>query len=63
MTTRKEQLTYKNYESGVTLFLIQCAHCHRENSLLYVASGICAWCGWEEGINENPKIEEKEEKQ
>lgn len=31
------------------LFLTRCPRCERENYAAAVASGICAWCQWEEG--------------
>ena len=48
--SREEQLKNKaNFESEEgKLFIVQCVACNQENWALAVASGCCAWCGWEE---------------
>lgn len=42
-----------NFISCGQLFLVRCYECEpkygRENYLLAVATGQCAWCGWEGG--------------
>lgn len=35
------------YEDTNDLLLIRCPKCGRENWALQVASGICAWCGYD----------------
>ena len=30
------------------LYLSRCPKCKRENWIMFVAAGQCAWCGWEE---------------
>ena len=29
------------------VYLVRCTQCSRENHAPAVASGICAWCGWD----------------
>lgn len=47
-----------NFREGGKLYLIRCFACDssergRENYLPAVASGQCAWCGWEESHSQN----------
>lgn len=48
--TLEDQKKYKGNFVGDDdkLYLVNCAYCKRENYALMVASGICAWCGWED---------------
>jgi hypothetical protein len=59
--SRAEQLANRaNFESEGQLFLVRCVACSdepddpkvpkrgRENYAPMVASGVCAWCGWQE---------------
>jgi len=61
MTTLGDQLklgSSYNFMSGDKLFLVRCFHCSsagKENYAPAVASGTCAWCGWKETTNEEPK--------
>lgn len=38
-----------NFRAKGKLYLVRCFSCNRENYAPAVASGVCAWCGWEEG--------------
>ena len=44
------------YSEDGRLFLVRCFNCDekygKENYLLSVATGMCAWCGWKENENE-----------
>ena len=46
-----EQLRHlENFMDGGQLYLVRCYNCWdtgRENWACAVASGICAWCGWD----------------
>ena len=35
------------WRSETGFFVERCPECQRENYSMAVASGICAWCGWE----------------
>ena len=35
------------YPEDGTILMIKCPECGRENWALQVASGICAWCGFD----------------
>ena len=55
MINTKEQEIHPNFRSkDGKLFLVRCYNCvpvvGRENYLPAVASGQCAWCGWEEKV-------------
>ena len=44
-TTQDIHPNFRNEDSQ--LFLVRCVRCGRENWAPAVASGYCAWCGWE----------------
>ncbi len=63
MTTKEDQLKNKaNFlsEDG-KLFLVRCMNCPdagergRENYAIVVATGQCAWCGWEDETKQGDK--------
>lgn len=37
----------KNFESDGKTYLVRCPKCGRENYAMMVASGVCAWCGYD----------------
>ena len=43
-----EQIHAPNFRVDGRLFLVRCPYCKRENHGPAVASGQCAWCGWNE---------------
>lgn len=52
MKRKVNQDKHPNFRKNGKLYLERCFKCDpergRENYLPYVASGTCAWCGWEE---------------
>lgn len=50
MSGRIENKTEKGYsfhEDG-QWYLVRCHECGRENYMIAVATGQCAWCGWKQ---------------
>jgi len=43
-----------NFKSKGNVFLVRCEGCDKENYALAVASGKCAWCGYD--ANEEKKL-------
>ena len=37
----------QNFREDGKAYVVRCPACKRENYAMAVASGICAWCGWE----------------
>ena len=35
----------------VTAYLIRCPSCGKENWAMFVASGICTWCGYDTNVS------------
>ena len=62
---KPENLVYFNgmvigFRSNGKLYLTRCPQCERENYAPSVASGQCAWCGWEEEKEEESGVQTAE---
>jgi len=45
MLLKKSEVKHPNFIDKDQLFLVRCPKCKKENYMLAVASGRCAWCG------------------
>jgi len=44
---KSEQISDENFTANSKTYLVSCPKCKKENWTLNVASGICAWCGYD----------------
>ena len=42
-----EKKLEENFEANGKTYLVRCPKCKRENYVMSVSSGICAWCGYD----------------
>lgn len=44
---KAEQKLSENFTADGHVYLVRCPECHKENWAPSVASGVCAWCGYD----------------
>lgn len=54
-----EQALSENFESEGKVYLVRCPKCKKENWAPNVASGVCAWCGYDANRKEEDDRKEK----
>jgi ribosomal protein L37E len=57
MMSEKEGYSYTDKDGKICM--IRCLKCKRENYILAVSSGMCAWCGYD--ANESPMAKDLKE--
>ena len=57
-----EDVKPPNFVDEGDIFLVRCPKCGRENYAPAVATGQCAWCGFDANENTEPSQEIKESK-